>query len=76
MDNKMLIIEILKLTPIIAFIIGIGAAFIALILDRIIFVFLHKQPNTRLLIAVTVLSSIITLTPIACYYLYRYLITP
>ena len=74
--DKDLILHILPLIPIIAFVIGIGAAFIALIIGGIIFVFFHKQPNTRLLIAVTVLSSIITLTPIACYYLYQYLITP
>lgn len=70
MTDKHLILHILGAVPVIVGVIAIGAAFIALLVGAILFIFLHKQPNMRLLFAVTILGTIILFTPAACYLLY------
>ena len=72
---NILMVLVIALTPPIAVTIALIAAVITIIIGAILFVFFHKQPDMRLLLTVNTLAAVITITPIAEYYIYQWLLT-
>lgn len=72
---NVLMVLVVALTPPIAITIALIAAVITIFIGAILFVFFHKQPDMRLLLTVNTIAAVITITPIAEYYIYQWLLT-